>query len=696
MPAQSASGRAPLRLRKYLLAIFTALLTARASADVQFPTDPSLPYKFGVFIGIDRYPRLSSDEQLDGCIHDAQRIQHLFATAFDIKRSILLTDNQATRLGIVQALHELVRQVRAARTLTKNPIDVVITYAGHGCRVERLPSENDPNALDNAWVASDSSRDFDCVVRGHELLEFHQALADLNAQVLIISDSCFSGNGYRGVDFSKARFVRDGAQNARGPQDDLFADLDTAPQKSGSALRSDNQPLPGFVYYSACGDNEEADEYVDPGTRQSSGRLSYVINDLLMKRTPDLTYDELAGQIAVEFVAHNFLDQHPEFHAAPGKAGDLFLHAGQRPPLNAQILNANDDGTLELNLGSLDGVTFDSHFSFYASLDNLVNNRSQIASAVVSGLTPLTCKVKPARIGAIPLSARAKMDEVRMTNFIVGLDGNVPQPIKDKLQQMDANSQIEFAPPGHLFTLAVHYEPRSDVVGFYLPSALPGGSQPAPALRECRYTGDPEVVADNLLYVARVQRLVSLKQEGTTPIMAADILPLAPLSPATQPADGLVHLREGSRVIIKLTNRRHDMPLYFWVFVVGADDSLDILYPRGGEAEPIPAGQTLEIGRSRPLTASISGRDIPPGGAEKTILKIIATTNPLLDLQPLKIAPTTNMPAISGPRGVTAADPLLNLLTAAAQGGAATRGLIDLPPGIIWDTGDVAVDVIKN
>src|ERR1700728_4742010 len=266
-------------------------------ADVHFPSDPSLPSKFGLFIGINKYSNLPYADQLDGCVNDAMTMQKLFADSFDVRRSVVLTDDQATRRGIGEALDELLRQVRAARAVTSAPIDVVITYSGHGTRVRRAAGENDPNDLDNAWIASDSTIEMDKVVRGHELLEIHTALAKLNAQVLIISDSCFSGSGYRGLETAKARFVSDGAQNARGPQDDLFPDLQVGSSNTRSAPQSGNEPLPGFVYYSACGDNEEAHEYADPASRQIWGRLTYTVSSLLRERNPELTYDELAGDI---------------------------------------------------------------------------------------------------------------------------------------------------------------------------------------------------------------------------------------------------------------------------------------------------------------------------------------------------------------------------------------------------------------
>lgn len=668
------------------------IATASCLGEAKFPTDPSLPYKFGVFIGINKYPHLREEEQLDGCVNDAQTMQRLFADQFQVKRSVLLTDEQATRQGIGQALNELYRQVKLAREKTQGQIDVVITYSGHGCRVERLPEEHDPNALDDAWVASDSSRSFDQVVRGHELLKLHTALANLNVQVVIISDSCFSGSGYRGLEYAKTRSIRDGAVNAQGPQDDLFPDLPSA-AAVGSALQVGDQPLAGFVYYAACGDHEEAHEWVDPATKQPSGRLSYAIADILRQPKSELTYDQLAGNITVKFNAL-WPDQHPEFHAAPGKGSDLFLHAGQRPPLNARILGTADESNLELSLGSLDGVSSDSHFRFYASLDDLMNHANPIGTAAVVRLLPATCIVRPADGANFPLDARAALDGVGEVDFVVGLDNDIPKPIIDKLQEMEKNGQIKLAQKEGPCSVAVHYHADQQTVGFYLPGELPGGQKKAKPLRMVGYrsAGDAGIVGENLLYVARVQRIMTLKPQGGRSLAAAEIECNA-ASPTTQPADGLTHVREGTPLLIKLTNKTNEVPLYFWVFFVGNDGSLATLYPMGGKKEPIPAGHSIEVGRVRALTASIEKTDpVPSGGAELTKLKVIATTR-YVDLERLTIAPSTNMSQQVAAKGVPAKDdPFVDLMIQATQG---SRG-IGVSQDTVWDTCDAAIDVIKN
>jgi len=93
-----------------------------------------------LFIGIDRYksPLISN---LWCAVRDAQALYGLFGDAFGISDSLLLTNEQATRAAILQAIKNLQRA---------KPADVVVIgFSGHGCDTHHLITHNaDPIALD--------------------------------------------------------------------------------------------------------------------------------------------------------------------------------------------------------------------------------------------------------------------------------------------------------------------------------------------------------------------------------------------------------------------------------------------------------------------------------------------------------------------------------------------------------------------
>src|SRR5580658_2612039 len=83
----------------WLLLVFLFALTAVVRADdsgtgirIDFPSGDSLPYdKFGVFIGIDHYSKLPPENQLYGCVADANGMKEAFVR-LGVLRYAMVTD----------------------------------------------------------------------------------------------------------------------------------------------------------------------------------------------------------------------------------------------------------------------------------------------------------------------------------------------------------------------------------------------------------------------------------------------------------------------------------------------------------------------------------------------------------------------------------------------------------------------------
>jgi hypothetical protein len=674
------------------------------AADVQFPTDPAHPYSFGLFIGIDGYPNLPESYRLHSCVHDATAMQSYFTNQFHLTQAVLLTEGRATREGVGQALRELVRRVTAAKASLdalppseRQPLTVVITYSGHGVRVKRLKTEVDPSSDDDAWLCYDSTNQCDRIVRGYELLEVHQQLARLGASVLIISDSCHSGSNYRGIDSSQAQartIPLDMAPD--GPQDNLFAEFAGGAPAMGDAADDRSKPLSGFVFYSACSDGQRA--YDVTCGDHSEGRLTHVILDVLENNHGDTTYRDMAAQITVAFAA-DFPDQTPEFHGAPGKADELFLGKGLPSPEAHIISQDASQHTVTLDLGDLNGVDQKTVFTFYATVDDLLRNQHPVATGSVTDAQPMTCTVLLDHSASVDASAVARYDRPRMSHVVVGVDGDIPGPVADQLQQLARNEQIQLAGPGRAPTLVIHYFAASQTIGIYPPTALPATrpSDPDPvAVRRIAYSGpdDAERFSQNLLYVAGVQRLMSLRHDGAQPLFSASVQASASAD-ENHPPDGLAHVAEHAKFHVKLTNTS-TTGLYFTVMGLTQNGDLVVVYPRLPQDADglIQPGVTVAVGQGR-LTASIDG-DPPKGAAELTQFKIIASDHHE-DLSPLAVPPDTGRHNVANSsRGLAdQTDPLFELVRDAVHGG--TRGFDEGTSGdVVWQSADVDFDVIKQ
>lgn len=135
----------------------------------------------GVFVGISDYP---SNNDLEFCASDAMRVQQAFVNAGVIAPmdTVVLTDRQATRVAVANAVERLARQLSPGDTL-------VFFFSGHG---NRVPDQNgdELDGQDETIVLTDGAITDD---------ELTQLLAAGHQRELVALDSCYSGGFARDV-----------------------------------------------------------------------------------------------------------------------------------------------------------------------------------------------------------------------------------------------------------------------------------------------------------------------------------------------------------------------------------------------------------------------------------------------------------------------------------------------------------------
>lgn len=123
-------------------------------------------------IGINNY---SSFSNLNNAVRDVKDIFELLNKKYEIDKSILLFEKNATKAKITSAFDQLVNEVKANDKL-------LIYYSGHGAMQNQI----------GYWIPVDAEKGKrGTYFRNHTL---HGYLKDISARhILLISDSCFSG-----------------------------------------------------------------------------------------------------------------------------------------------------------------------------------------------------------------------------------------------------------------------------------------------------------------------------------------------------------------------------------------------------------------------------------------------------------------------------------------------------------------------
>ena len=134
-------------------------------------------------IGVDTYihwPRLNT------AVSDAKSVKDVLLSRyyFDKEHLIELYDEQATRKNILSKLRFLAKNVRRDDSL-------VIFYAGHG--------HLDSITKTGSWIPVESgTKDVSAWISNHDIKNYLRVDAIKAKHILLISDSCFSGDFFRG------------------------------------------------------------------------------------------------------------------------------------------------------------------------------------------------------------------------------------------------------------------------------------------------------------------------------------------------------------------------------------------------------------------------------------------------------------------------------------------------------------------
>ena len=671
------------------------------AADADLPDD-----RFALFIGIDDY-RDNAIPDLRGCVNDAVNLQRIFSERLGFKRFAFLANEEATRDNIASAMRSLVEQIRAARTHHGRSISVVITYSGHGARVRNQNQEDDPevNNEDSAWVTHDGvAATGERFIRDDDHYRVWRALTGLGAQVLLIADCCHSGTANRGLQGIPRAF--DPGYALSGPSEELFVELAA---RGGS---SDEKSYPGFIYYAACRDEQYAYEDVDDEGK-SCGRFTYALRNVLPAQESKTTYSELHRHVLAFFrETWPYATQTPQFSASTGEVQAFFLSGG-RSQLYAEILPGSLDGKkLRVSMGSIDGVTENASFDFFDSVEKIEAGADYIARGSATRVYLTTADVELEKPAKLSETAVACLDRFRMADFVVRIGAKLPNEIIATLEKMASAEQLRLTQnPSEKYSVSVYPVPgQAGTYGIYRKTAEPlPGTSPKP-LRKVVSASAAEaakLLGENLLYVARIQRIMSLSYntgrldtEICTYIRKREDGPLVPVR--REVVEGVPRLIHDDRFTIRLQNRL-GKSLYITVFCIDKRGNLEILFPVGDDPFnfSLKPRHSIEIGRMGGLDNAFivhaeDEEQLRERGFERTQFKIVASSVPL-NLAALAFPPETGVRGrdlVKSVRG--SGHPLFDLIADALHGGPSARAVTREPIKDTWAAKSVWVDCVPK
>lgn len=298
----------PIKRRQFLQFTGTALATLglnqldflhQGISDSIFAQ--TLPRKLALLVGINQY----RDSPLQGCVTDVELQRHLLIHrfGFNLKDIVILTDEKATRQGILTAFEEhLIKQAK--------PDDIVVFhFSGHATQV-RDPKCEFPDCVTGVLVPVDSSPETFKPEAGITQPQLAQLLTALQTEkVTVVLDTVHAGSFEGRNGFAK------GVLLAGCKRNQLAADT----------------PFNGF----------------------SAGVFTYLLTQHLWQQTKSQPAKEVLTQVARSATRRSFTAQEPMLIVQSGSGYEnqpIYFLEFQAPSAEAVITNVEGD-RVELWLG---------------------------------------------------------------------------------------------------------------------------------------------------------------------------------------------------------------------------------------------------------------------------------------------------------------------------------------------------------
>lgn len=404
----------------------------------------STPRKLALLVGINKY----RDFPLNGCLTDVllqkQLLIHRFG--FNPNNILVLTDEQATRQGILTAFEEhLIQQAK--------PGDVVVFhFSGHGSQVQDRDCDSAPNCLNSTFVPVDSFLptgypDQGGVVEdimGHTLFLLMYALQTEN--VTVVLDSCHSGGGTRGN--FKVRSRGGGSQlqpvaTEKEYQQKWLQRLKLSPDEFKRLRRAG--VAKGVVIASTKPNQLAADA---PFTDFFAGAFTYLMTQYLWQQPGSESFSSALPNIARSTTRLSFTKQEPLIDFKPNSdysKRPVYFIKEQTPPAEAVITKV-EGSEAELWLGGLDPeslVAFESG-AILSVVDPQGREKGRVQLESRQGLVGRAKLLDTAQPGAF-LQERTRSIRTNLT-LKIGLDPSLGNEVSQAKQALQSIQRIEALP----------------------------------------------------------------------------------------------------------------------------------------------------------------------------------------------------------------------------------------------------------
>jgi hypothetical protein len=379
--------------------------------------------RWGLLIGINKYPELGPDKCLKGCVNDVEVMSRTLADQFGFPEDHLtvLRDGEATRAGILAAMDALVERA--------GPDDVVVFhYSGHGSRMtDREGDEAD--GMDETIVPFDSGRKTENRdITDDEIYEWLLKLTEKTPYVTLIFDCCHSGTVVRDAFGEASRWVEDDTR----PASQLPPSPITARTRSLLSARevgtSGWLPLgERYTLIAGCSSSESSYEVKLGEGEVRHGALTCLLLQELRQAGPGSTYLDVFERVAPRVTAL-YPRQHPQLEGARDR--EIFGIETIKPMTFVPVLGREGD-RVTLWAGAASGLTVGSLWAVHPSGTKKIDGGEPLGKISITKVGAVTSEAAVIEGRAEAIEAGARAVELNHCTGETRLVVEVAAPLRD-------------------------------------------------------------------------------------------------------------------------------------------------------------------------------------------------------------------------------------------------------------------------
>jgi hypothetical protein len=348
------------------------------------------PTSHALLIGIDHYappdgssmPAATSGHAIDsrfaagatwhslqGPLTDVAAMHLLLQQTYGFTDIRELTDQRATRQGILDAINKLIAD-------TQKGDRVVIYYSGHGS--QRLDTKSSKDHRDQTIVPVDAWKGVKDIRDKELALLFDKIVFDKQARLTAIYDSCNSGTMARGVTESVQRTL---------PYDD-----DDVAKEQGAVLESDLKRIPqqgDAIILAAAGPTQSAVEARYPDDGEVHGAFTRALVRVLRQNNQALSAEDVVSAVSSMLHADPLDFQQPSVEGRIHES--LFGDPVASHELHVHVTKASY-GKITLDVGSVGGFDVGTEFTATKAGDD--GTKTVLTVTSIDGPTSSTATVK--------------------------------------------------------------------------------------------------------------------------------------------------------------------------------------------------------------------------------------------------------------------------------------------------------------